>query len=102
VVVDHILQDSGWLADCVEAWRDLPVLFVGVRCPLDVAEARESARPHLTRGYVRWDYARVHAHGDYDLEVDTAAADPGACARMILDRLASDGPVTAFRRLTSE
>jgi chloramphenicol 3-O phosphotransferase len=99
VVVDHILQDPGWLADCVEAWRDLPVLFVGVRCPLDVAEARESARPYLRHGYVRWAYPRVHAHGGYDLEVDTAAVDPKGCARMILDRLASERPLIAFRRL---
>jgi chloramphenicol 3-O phosphotransferase len=98
VVVDHILQDRGWLADCVEAWRDLLVLFVGVRCPLDVAEARESARPYLKRGYVRWSHPRVHAHDGYDLEVDTAAVDPEGCARMILDRLANDRPFDAFHR----
>ena len=97
VVVDHILQAPDWLADCRAAWADLAVLFVGVRCPLAVAEAREATRPHLNRGYARWSYPRVHAHGAYDLEVDTSAADPETCARRILDRLGSGAPFTAFR-----
>lgn len=99
VVVDHILLDAGWLPDCVAAWRELPVLFVGVRCPLAVAEAREAARPSRLRGYARWAFDRVHAHGVYDLEVDTSERDAESCARVILDRLRDGLAFTAFRRL---
>jgi chloramphenicol 3-O phosphotransferase len=96
VVVDHILQEPGWFADCVAAWQELPVLFVGVRCPLAVAAARAARRPGRTPGYVRWAYGRVHTHGPYDIEVDTNTADPDTCARRILDRLGRDTPFTAF------
>jgi chloramphenicol 3-O phosphotransferase len=96
VVVDHILQEPGWFADCVTAWQDLPVLFVGVRCPLAVAAARAARRPGREPGYVRWAYGRVHRHGPYDLEVDTAVLDPDTCARQILDRVASGVPFAAF------
>jgi chloramphenicol 3-O phosphotransferase len=96
VVVDHILQEPGWFADCVAAWQDLPVLFVGVRCPLAVAEARAARRPGREPGYVRWVYPRVHSHGPYDLEVDTAVLDPDTCARLIFARLAGTSPFTAF------
>ena len=102
VVVDHILQEPRWLADCLAVWRALPVLFVGVRCPLEVAEAREAARGSPLRGGVRWSYELVHAHGLYDLEVDTATSTPGACAAAILDRLRVGAPFTAFQRLAPE
>ena len=95
-VVDHILQEPDWLSDCAAAWHGLPVLFVGVRCPLAVAEAREAARAGAIRGYARWSYDRVHRHGAYDIEVDTSELNPEACAAAILGRLYSGAPLTAF------
>jgi chloramphenicol 3-O phosphotransferase len=91
VVVDHVLWYPPWLRECVRLWRDFPVLFVGVHCPLPVLEAREWARgDRSAKGVVRWQYSRVHQHGDlalpYDLTVDTSTATPHDCAARILDR----------------
>ncbi|MGN6698718.1 MAG: chloramphenicol phosphotransferase CPT family protein [Thermomicrobiales bacterium] len=103
VVVDHVLSEPAWLRECVALWAPFPVLFVGVRCPLAVVEAREAARAERTvKGLVRWLFDRVHMYGDYDLEVGTAAATPEDCADAILRRLAGGPPPAAFRRLAED
>src|SRR5690606_4329425 len=73
VIVDHVLQEEGWLEECVERWAGLDVLFVGVRCPVEVAERREAERGDREAGTARYQHDRVHAHGVYDVEVDTSA-----------------------------
>ena len=82
----------------------LPVLFVGVRCPLDVVwqrraatwgQKRETASDDLARAVERWQEA-VHAGHAYDLEVDTAAFSPAVCAARVLARLAEGPPGSAF------
>lgn len=105
VVVDHVLWYPPWLRECVALWRDFPVLFVGVRCPLAVVEARELARgDRSAKGVVRWQHSRVHRHGEltlpYDVEVDTATATPRECAERILDRWQDRAAPGAFDRLT--
>lgn len=53
------------------------VTLVGVRCPLDVARAREARRQDRRNGPVELDvpeFSLVHQH-DYALEVDTSAED---------------------------
>lgn len=104
VVVDHVLWEPGWLPECVALWRDFPVLFVGVRCPLPVLETRELARgDRSAKGVVRWQYGRVHEHGGrplpYDLEVDTSELTPHECAGRILDRWLTGPPGDGFRTL---
>jgi chloramphenicol 3-O phosphotransferase len=69
----------------------LPVLRVGVLCPLEVIMARRNAEPR--GGYFaagpgvpepvrRWQEA-VHVGKRYDLEVDTSRLSPEACADLI-------------------
>jgi chloramphenicol 3-O phosphotransferase len=82
----------------------LPVLFVGVRCPLDViwrrraatwGQRRDAAAEDLLAAVTRWQEA-VHAGHRYDLEVDTATKTPEACAHLIVTRLADGPPGSAF------
>ena len=61
------------------------VFRVGVRAPLDVLEAREAARGDRLIGLARWQFGRVHRDMAYDLEVDTSAETPLACAERIRD-----------------
>lgn len=77
--------------------KGLPVLFVGVRCVIDVIMARRASGgegqylvgtkddpvPEPVR---RWQ-SEVHKPGIYDLEVDTQQMSAGACAAKILERL---------------
>ncbi|MGH2600470.1 MAG: phosphotransferase-like protein, partial [Dehalococcoidia bacterium] len=54
------------LEDYLSLFAELPVLFVGVRCPLAEAQRRERARRDRARGPIELEasaFERVHAHG---------------------------------------
>ena len=101
------------LIDCVRRLDGLPVLFVGVRCPIDVIMQRRIAgQPGREGQYLigtadqpipapvrRWQ-REVHMPGVYDLEVDTSDLTPEQCADAIRGRL-DDGVLrpTAFEQL---
>lgn len=103
---DHYSQPLGILRDCARVVSDLPVLFVGVRCPLDVIMQRRIATwgsGYNADGSVpapvrRWQVA-VHRSHSYDINVDTSLADPKECAALIATRLTSGQPATAFSQL---
>jgi chloramphenicol 3-O phosphotransferase len=103
VIADHLFLDAPgfdtWLDDCLEALRDLPVLFVGVRCPVHVLERRELERGDRDVGQARWQSSRVHRHGTYDVEVDTDASRVADCAAAVQAGLVrSGGAFEALRR----
>jgi chloramphenicol 3-O phosphotransferase len=94
--------------DSARRLAGLPVLFVGVRCPLDVVwrrrpdswgQDRDSADPGLVAAVERWQEA-VH-QVPYDLEVDTSTASPAECADRIARRVTDGPPGTAFGRLAA-
>jgi chloramphenicol 3-O phosphotransferase len=84
------------LSDAAGRLRGLPVLFVGVRCPVDVIMARRDAGQvgregtYATSGpggevpgpVRQWD-DEVHRGKSYDLEVDTSQLSPSQAARAI-------------------
>ena len=72
MIIDHVLQEPEWIAPCVREFKSVKVVFVAVRCPLDVLEIREQARCDRRVGLARYPYDRVHSHDTYDLEVDTS------------------------------
>ena len=84
----------------------LPALLVGVRCPLDIILERRRATwgvgaapdGSIPASVLRFQ-AAVHDPGIYDLEVDTSAHDPAACAELIRARLAEGPPPSALGRL---
>ena len=112
VVVDAVHHDSysvprRILPACARILRGLPVLFVGVRCPVEVALQRRRAT-WGGAGYnadgtvadpVRLWHEAVHPPGGYDLEVDTSVLRPEECADLIAGRLADGPPPSAFDRL---
>lgn len=102
VVVDDVIYDRRVLQAAVEALQDTPVLFVGLRLPLAEAERRERERGDRGPGGAATFHELVHAHGVYDLEVDTAALSPMECARQIKDALGHATPRQAFLTLCRE
>ncbi len=112
VVVDVGHHDAysvsrGILASCARQLAGLPVLFVGVRCPIDVVMERRRATWGVDNddGTVpepvkRWQDA-VHVPGIYDLELDTSLLAPEECAGLIRQRLAVGPPPTAFHDLAA-
>jgi chloramphenicol 3-O phosphotransferase len=84
----------------------LPVLFVGVHCPIDViwqrreqswGQKRETADDELLPAVGCW-LNHVHAHDPYDLDVDTSVPSPPPCAESVAARLHEGGGL-AFQRL---
>lgn len=94
------------LPTCARRLRGLPVLFVGVHCPLEVIMQRRiatgynrDAETDVPPPVLRWQEA-VHDPGIYDLEVDTSVLSAHECAEQIRRRLAEPVPA-AFTQLTA-
>jgi chloramphenicol 3-O phosphotransferase len=104
----HILEDAA------RRCTGLAVLFVGVRCPIEVIMARRDAgdppdggqylgtRPDgsIPEPVLRWQ-REVHRPGIYDLEVDTSVLSPAQCAAQIREHLEHGPAPTAFRTLAA-
>ena len=99
VIVDTVLQELSWVAPCVMAFEGLEVVFVAVRCSLEVLEKREKARGDRQIGMARYQYDRVHAHGIYDVEVDTSTMPLETCVETIRDYVQSGRRPIAFETL---
>src|SRR5258708_8040813 len=110
VVVDVGLHAAyavplGIFPTCARLLEGLPVLVVGVRCPLEVIMQRrrvtwpvgtpdDGSVPQPVR---LWQQA-VHVPGIYDLEVDTSVLSPQECADVIRQRLEAGPPPSAILR----
>ncbi len=114
VVVDVGHHDSysrplGILEASARRLSGLPVLFVGVRCPIEVIMARRNANPQHGFGVyaagegvpepVRLWQEAVHVRGSYDLEVDTGKMMPQHCAEAIAAALVAPPLPSAFEKL---
>lgn len=99
VIADHVLVEPAWLQECARLFSELPAYFIGVYCPLEVLEARERSRKNRTLGQALLQYPRVHAHGVYDLEVDTSQGTPEELATQFETCLNRGTPPQAFRLL---
>jgi chloramphenicol 3-O phosphotransferase len=114
VVVDVGHHDAyatprGILIDCARRLCGLPVLFVGVRCPIEtIMERRRStgwsagspADAPVPDPVLLWQ-REVHIPGIYDLEVDTSVLSPSECAAAIRRHLEDDLAPSAFERLAA-
>lgn len=76
VIVDDVVLDDVALEGWSTELADLSVVWVAVRCALDVAEVREQARGDRYLGIARGQYDVVHRGIDYDLELDTTSRSP--------------------------
>jgi len=101
---DDYSRPLGILSDCARRLEELPVLFVGVRCPIDVIKERlptgqNGAAAEIAGDPARWQEA-VHTPGIYDVEVDTARMSLAECVAAIRERLeAGVASPSAFEQL---
>jgi chloramphenicol 3-O phosphotransferase len=107
--LDHHGATQPMLRAGARRLEGLPVLFVGIRCPLDVIIRRRIAtgwQPEGTENdpipppIALWQ-REVHIPGIYDLELDTSEMTPEACAAVIRLRLDDGPPASAFAQLAS-
>jgi chloramphenicol 3-O phosphotransferase len=69
---------------------DLTVLWVGITCDAEVAEAREALRGDRVPGMARSQATHVHTNMVYDVVIDTSDQTSDACAEIIYAQLSSD------------
>ena len=98
VIFDDVMTSPTMLRRLIEAWRGHDVLLAGVRCPVEIAEARERARGDRAIGLARGSSALVHERLEYDVEVDSGALSATSCANEIATFLQAR-PLGAFARL---
>jgi len=98
LLIDDIILERSFLEDYLETMVGINVYFVGVLCPAEVISERETVRPGRFPGTAVGHLDICHAHGDYDVKVDTASQSPEECARDVIRRV-NAGPPEAFPRL---
>jgi chloramphenicol 3-O phosphotransferase len=86
--LDQVIDDVWLVPDQPAGLQDALVaadtLWVGVHCPLAIAEQRENERGDRIVGTARGQHALVHTFRAYDVNVDTSVASARECARAIL------------------
>jgi chloramphenicol 3-O phosphotransferase len=98
IIIDDIILEQTFLDDYLQVFADFDLIFVGVRCPLDVISDREAVRPGRFPGTALGHADVCHAHNDYDVNVDTGSTSPEQCAAEIHKFLVNQRP-GAFGRL---
>lgn len=91
------------LPECARILEGLPVLLVGVRCPIEVIMERRiktwnvgyNDDGEIPKPVALWQKL-VHVPGIYDMEIDTSVLSPEECAKLICQRLEDIHPLTAF------
>ena len=97
VIVDHVILERAWLEECARLWAKFDVLFVGVRCPLEVVLRRELEREEArTHGQAEAQFEVVHRWATYDIEVDTSVLTPDEAVARIM---AAFGGLTGRRTI---
>jgi chloramphenicol 3-O phosphotransferase len=97
-IVDTVLEREALFFDCVKQLGGRQTYFVGVHCPL--AELRRRARGRSDRDpkWTEYQVGRVHAHGPYDLELDTDARSPAECVAALVDHICHNPQPSALQR----
>lgn len=104
---DGYSRPLGILQASARQLSGLPVLFVGVRCPIETIMARRNADPKggfyasgegVPAPVRRWQEA-VHVPGRYDVEVDTGSMTPVQCVAAIIAALEAPPRPSAFEWL---
>jgi chloramphenicol 3-O phosphotransferase len=102
LIVDYPFHYADSLPRCLDLASGYTVLYVGVFCPIDILEQRETARGDRKVGLARYQSERVHVNSEYDVEVDTDELSPNQAAQKIISALDVIAPPTAFERLRSK
>ncbi|MEX0942474.1 MAG: AAA family ATPase [Pseudomonadales bacterium] len=100
VIIDDVILDPAFLDDYLQVFAGFQVYFVGVKCTREVLGKRERARPGRFPGTATGHYEVCHAHGNYDVEVDTSTMPPDQCAEQVRSFISRNQP-TAFTELSA-
>jgi len=102
MVVDAVIEQDGWMRECVTELAAFNVIFVGVHCPVEELERRELARGDRHIGQARWQFDHVHRFSAYDFELPTDRLTPDQCGHELATLLRSNTLGAAFPRLRAQ
>jgi len=91
--------ETSWLLELAATLNGIDALCVGVYCPLDELERRETVRGDRRPGYARSQYDLVHTHAPYDACVDTASQTTEVAVASIRRVLAAPPEIPFFARI---
>jgi chloramphenicol 3-O-phosphotransferase len=97
VIIDTVLCNESVGLDFMRVFESIDVVLIGVKCDLDIVNAREQKRGDREIGTARMQYDSVHGFGPYDLEVDTGIHDSSYCAELVKELLVSGNGNPAFQ-----
>jgi chloramphenicol 3-O phosphotransferase len=86
-----VLRDEQELAACLDVLASRPTFVIGIECPLDVLEERESRRDDRGPGMAREQFGHPAYNRRYALKLDTSVLTPAECARKIREFMAQNG-----------
>jgi chloramphenicol 3-O phosphotransferase len=98
-IVDDVIWDLRTFEIALNTLPAENVFFVGIQCPIEVAEQREIDRGDRALGGARFFGERVHRHGKYDLEVNSAASTAEESASQIKLAFENRPTPTVFQQL---
>jgi chloramphenicol 3-O phosphotransferase len=98
VIMETALMDRRALIDAAECFAMVRAYFIGMKPPLAVSEQWEAQRGDRHIGQARRHYDLVHAHGVYDMVLDTSTLSPDQCADAIVRQIENTAP-RAFAQL---
>ena len=116
VVADVVPLVDDFFREPASCLSELPVLLVGVRCPVETIMERRIAGHEPKRDRIlskiskgdpipevvlRWQRVS-HVPGTYDLEVDTSKLSPEECAGIIREYLDDGKPQTAMQQFARQ
>jgi chloramphenicol 3-O phosphotransferase len=102
LLVDHVLVELAWTRDCARLFASYNAYLVGINCDLEILEKRERNRKDRTLGQARKQFDKVHAHGVYDLVVDTGIHTVEENIAQVIDFLSSGQPPKALKTLDNQ
>lgn len=99
VLVDDVVLAPEVLQRRVALLADFDLWYIGVKCPVEIAEQRELSRGDRIPGLAKAQFAQAHRPNIYDLEVDTSKLNPVECAEKILTTIRDNPKPKAFKQL---
>ena len=72
IIIDDVSFGKSQVDIWKDALKDYKVIWIGLKAPLDILEAREKERGNRMQGSARAQYFQVHKDGIYDQEFDTS------------------------------
>lgn len=89
IVIDDVSFGKCQVDIWKDALKDYKVIWIGLKAPLEILEAREKERGNRMHGSARAQYFQVHKDAVYNLEFDTSKDSLETIVRTIKERYVS-------------